>query len=250
MRTGFALLFALGLVFPLIHCGSSDDTTGGTTTTTHPTTTTHTSTGGTGPQGGGGSGATGNTGGTTSQGGGGEGGTVPMPDLYFGDACHCEGNGCQQAGVPKPASPTIVGCDNVPANVTGAALVCLQTYTGSLATNTYFANGYCGLQATTCTGASLICSSAVWGDYPNMTSCPAGTALLTDSVDVTVFGQNATIQTKVCARGCTGAGQCREAETDPADNDSATQYQCMDKGGVKFCYDPRDLGPNYTAVAF
>jgi len=249
MRASNALALAGGLVLPLLSCGSGDDTTGATTTTNPTTTTTpNGGNGGTAPTGGGGSGA---TGGTSTGGGGGAGGSISVPVSWFGDACHCEGNTCEQQGVPKPASPTIVGCENVPTDVTGAALVCLRTYIGTLANKTYFANGYCGLQATTCTGDSVICDSAVWGDYATMVSCPAGTVLLTDTADVTALTIfHATVQTKVCARGCTGTGQCREGETDPADSNAATQYQCMDKGGVKFCYDPRDLGPNYTAAAF
>ena len=175
-----------------------------------------------------------------------EGGST---DQDIGSACSCEGDECQQAGVPKPASGTIVGCDDVPADWTGADRVCLRTYEGPLATNTYFANGYCSLMATRCTGADLICSSAVFGDYDAMTSCPAGTVLLESSQEVDVFGQQATIGSKTCAAGCSGDDDCRGGEPDPV-VDEVTQYACIDKDGVKFCYDPRNLPADYTATAF
>jgi hypothetical protein len=247
MRTRLALLLVAGIALPALSCGSSDETSG-TTTGTGTSTTSNGGHAGTTPNGGGGSGATGGT----NQGG--AGGAISVPDRWFGDACACTDatdNLCAQQTVPKPAAGTIVGCENVPINVTGAALVCLRTYTGPLANKTYFANGYCGLQATACVGDAAICDYAVWGSYASLVACPAGTVLLTDTANVTALGiWSATVETKVCARGCTGASQCREAETDPADGNAATQYACMNKDGVQFCYDPRDLGDNYTAVAF
>jgi hypothetical protein len=104
--------------------------------------------------------------------------------------------------------------------------------------------------ATTCTGAQLICGSAVFGDYAAMTSCPAGSVMISDTQNVDVFGQQATIQNKVCVRTCAGNGDCRTGETDPVLNNEASQYQCVDKGGVKFCYDPRNLSATYTATSF
>ncbi len=247
MRTSIALALAAGLVLPLLNCGSGDDTNGATTTQPTTTTTPNGGNGGTPPSGGGGAGA---TGGTHQGGQGGQGGTISLPESWLGDACTCTGDACNQQGVPKPAGGTIAGCENVPADA-NAALVCLRTYIGSLANNTWFANGYCGLQATSCTGDSVICDSAVWGSVDAMTSCPAGSVLLDDTTEVTALNIfHATVHAKTCARGCTGAGQCREGETDPADSNAPSQYQCMDKGGVKFCYDPRDLGPSYTATAF
>jgi len=38
-------------------------------------------------------------------------------------------------------------------------------------------------------------------------------------------------------------------EPDPV-VDEVTQYACIDKDGVKFCYDPRNLPADYTATAF
>jgi len=168
----------------------------------------------------------------------------------LGAACSCTGTGCSQMGVPKPTGGTIVGCEDVPTGVAGTALACLRSYGGSLATDTYFANGYCALMATQCSGASLICDAAVFGNYAAMTACPAGSVMISDSQAVNVLGQQATISNKVCVKKCTGDGDCRTGETDPVLGNTATQYQCIDKGGVKFCYDPRNLSNSYTATAF
>ena len=151
--------------------------------------------------------------------------------------------------VPAPGDRRHTGVHR-PTDWTGADLVCLRSYEGTFATNTYFANGYCGLMATSCTGSSFICGSAVFGDYDNLTACPAGTVMLQDSQDVTIGTATATIQNKVCVRACTGTGQCRESETDPALGGQPTQYQCINKSGVQFCYDPRNLSANYTATAY
>jgi hypothetical protein len=178
---------------------------------------------------------------------GGDDGTQANQTL--GSSCRCDGEECEQMTVPKPAGGTIIGCDEVPSNIAGAALVCMRTYEGALATNTYFANGFCSLMATQCTGADLICSSAVFGDYDNMTTCPAGTVMLMASQDVDVMGQTATIDNKNCVPSCSTNADCRADEHDPVVDD-ATQYQCIDKDGIKFCYDPRNLDPDYTATAF
>jgi len=170
-------------------------------------------------------------------------------DQDIGSSCSCEGDECVQMGVPKPAGGTIIGCDDVPDDWTGAQKACMQTYEGQLATNTYFANGYCSLMATKCEGAELICSSAVFGDYDAMTSCPGGTVMVVASQDVEVFSQQATIDNKNCVVACETNDDCRVGEHDPV-VDEVTQYQCIDKDGVKFCYDPRNLPAEYTATAF
>ena len=74
--------------------------------------------------------------------------------------------------------------------------------------------------------------------------------MISDTQDVDVFGYQATIQNKECVRMCAGNGDCRTSETDPVLNNDPTQYQCLDQGGVKFCYDPRNLSASYTATAF
>lgn len=174
-------------------------------------------------------------------------------DQGIGSACECTDTECDQLGVPLPngGTGTITGCDDVPTDWTGADRVCLRSYAGSLATKTYFANGYCGLMATTCTGAEMICNSAVFGDYAAMVACPAGTVMIQDTQEVSYSSTlTATIQTKLCAKPCVGAADCRTTETDPVWTDEATQYQCIDKAGVKFCYDPRNLGASYTATQY
>lgn len=170
-------------------------------------------------------------------------------ELGVGSACECTGQGCDNMSVPVPNGGTIVGCDDVPTQ-TGAELVCMQTYSGGLATDTWFANGFCSLMATTCTGAALICDSAVFGDYDTMVACPAGMVMIEDTQEVDVFNNQATIQNKLCAPSCTTSADCREGEEDPKLYDEVTQYQCVDKGGVKFCYDPRNLGTTYTVTQF
>ncbi|MCD6498629.1 MAG: hypothetical protein J7M25_10070 [Deltaproteobacteria bacterium] len=194
-----------------------------------------------------------NDGGTTQDGSQSvDGGTTSDP-LGFGSGCQCQGSDCKQFGVPVPNggnNGTIVGCDHVDQPWTGADLVCLRTYTGTLANNTYFANGYCGLMATSCTGSSTICNNATFGNYDQMTACPTGTVMIQDSQTVSSFGQNATVNSKTCVKSCTASGQCRETETDPVDNNNPTQYQCINKNGVQFCYDPRDLTTNYTATQY
>jgi len=169
---------------------------------------------------------------------------------WIGADCICTGDGCEQMTVPKPNGGTIEGCENVNQPWTGADLVCLRSYSGTLATDTFFANGYCSLMATTCTGDGLICDSAVMGDYANMVACPAGSVLIEDTQDVVVATWSATIESKTCAPVCTDNADCREGEIDPILGDEVSQYQCIDKGGVKFCYDPRNLGASYTATAF
>jgi hypothetical protein len=173
-----------------------------------------------------------------------------MVALGLGEPCTCTGTDCAQMQVPKPAGGTIAGCEQVATDVPGAALVCLRSYGGDLATKTYFANGYCGLMATTCTGADLICTSAVYGDYATMTACPAGSVMLQDSQDVDVIGQQATVKNKLCAKICTSDADCRSGEIDPVLSNETSQYRCIDKGGVKFCDDPRNLSSSYTAAAF
>ncbi len=170
-------------------------------------------------------------------------------DNWLGAACTCTGQDCDQLGVPKPSGGTIEGCENVP-TWTGADLVCLRSYTGALATDTFFANGFCGLMATRCTGDSMICNSAVMGDYDAMLSCPEGSVMIQDSKLVEVFNNTATVDTKVCVPSCETSADCREGETDPVFNDELTQYQCIDKDGTKFCYDIRNLGAGYTATAY
>ncbi len=173
-----------------------------------------------------------------------------MPeDQRLGSACTCDGTACASFGVPRPAGGTIHGCDEVPDDFPGGALACLRSYGGTLSTKTYFANGYCSVMATSCEGASLICDSAVFGSYATMVACPEGTVMIQDTQLVSALGQSATVRNKVCAAPCDTSADCREGEQDP-EHQGPAQYQCVDRAGVKFCYDPRNLGPDYTATSF
>jgi hypothetical protein len=174
---------------------------------------------------------------------------APVSPQTLGSSCSCNGSDCDSAGVPEPTQGTIVGCDHVATNWPGGQRACMRSYDGSFATSTYFANGYCAIMAASCTGASLICNSATAGDYDNMVACPTGSVMLEDTTMVSVFNQSATVHTKLCVQSCGGASDCRTSETDPVWS-APTQYQCLDQGGVKFCYDARNLSASYTAMPF
>ncbi|MDJ0766899.1 MAG: hypothetical protein QNJ97_28250 [Myxococcota bacterium] len=178
------------------------------------------------------------------------------PGKNIGDPCTCEGTGCEQDGfdVPIPNGGTIIGCENVPSGLAGSELVCLRSYVGNAANDTFFANGFCSLMATDCDGNQLICDNAAFGAYADMAACPAGNVLLTYDIDVQVElvpGQalEATVSNKTCTPSCQVEGDCRESETDPVLNQD-TQYACLDKDGIKFCFDPRGLPTDYTAEQF
>jgi hypothetical protein len=177
--------------------------------------------------------------------------TFPYEEVQtIGSACTCQGPDCAQMDVPVPAAETIIGCDDTPDDWTGGVRVCLRTYTGDMAPSTYFANGYCSVMAVRCTGDDLICGSAEVGQFTSMTACPAGTVLLESTVEVSVQSMSATIENKICAAGCATDEDCRTTETDPVLDDEPTQYQCVDRSGVTFCYDPRNLSPGDAATSF
>lgn len=171
-------------------------------------------------------------------------------DQWIGSSCSCSGEECEQMGVPVPNSGEIHGCDEVPADWTGGDRACLRTYEGAVANNTYFANGYCSLMAVACEGHEFICENAVMGDYDAMTECPPGTVMLMDALLVEVMSQTATINNKNCVAACESNDDCRVGETDPVLDNQPTQYECIDKDGVKFCFDPRNLSEEYSVTAF
>ncbi len=174
------------------------------------------------------------------------------PEQWIGTACSCSADGdsvCDLMGVPLVNGGIISGCDSVPAVWTGAERACQRSYPGELSGATYYANGFCTLMAVDCTGNSLVCNPAMFGDYANMQSCPKNTVLLDYSIDVDVMGVQGTLYTKSCAPGCETDEDCRNTEDDPVLGDK-TQYQCLDRDGVRFCQDPRNLGGDYTAEAF
>ncbi len=179
-----------------------------------------------------------------------DGGGDYDPEQWIGSACTCEGADCSMAGAPVPHQGTIVDCDDTPGNWPGAAKVCLRSYGGPLGVKTYYANGYCSVVATKCEGEAIICGTAVMGTFDDMTSCPSGSVLVTSVQEIALSGMTATVDNKTCALACDDDSGCRTGETDPDLNGEATQYACLDKDGVKFCHDPRNLTGDYTAEAF
>jgi hypothetical protein len=167
----------------------------------------------------------------------------------LGSPCTCEGPECEQMGFPDPTGGPIIGCDDVPTNIPGAELACMRTYQSDIA-NTFFANGYCSLIATQCTAMPMVCDALIFGDYDNMTSCPAGSVMITDIQLFVIMEFEVPIPTKNCAASCQSSNECREEEVDPVLGNEPTQYDCLDYDGVKFCYDPRNLSGEYTATQF
>ncbi len=180
-------------------------------------------------------------------------GTVSVGDGNIGSPCSCSGTACEMAGVPIPnGGDAIVGCDGVPTDHAGAR-VCLRSYSGQTVTQTYFANGYCALQSIgNCVGADIVCSSASFGDYATMTSCPAGTVMIEMNVETSMAGglMSATMDSRACVKSCTTDAECRLGETDATFGGEASQYGCIDRDGVKFCFDPRNLSETYSATLF
>ena len=169
---------------------------------------------------------------------------------WIGAPCSCAGDGCDQMGMPVPTGGTISGCEGVPGDWTGAELACLRTNASGVGEPSWFANGFCTVMAVECEGASTICDGSDVGSFDSMTACPAGSALITGSVELTVMGQTATITSKLCAPSCDDVGECREDETDPALDGEPSQYECHELDGARFCYDPRNLGDDATAEAY
>ncbi|MBW1811492.1 MAG: hypothetical protein JRJ87_25105 [Deltaproteobacteria bacterium] len=180
----------------------------------------------------------------------GDGGDQGVVIEGLGSACTCEGVECDQFGFPDPAGGTIVGCDDVPTNISGAALACWRTFESDMFPNTYYANGYCSLMASLCDGVPFVCPMFTIGDYDNMTTCPAGSVMITDSQVFEVMEAQVTVDTKICVASCDSSDDCRIEEVDPVLGNEPTQYDCLDYDGVKFCYDPRNLSEEYTATAF
>ena len=180
-------------------------------------------------------------------------GTVSVGDGNIGSPCSCSDAACEMAGVPIPnGGDAIVGCDGVPTDHAGAR-VCLRSYAGQTVTKTYFANGYCALQSIgNCVGADIVCGSATFGDYATMTSCPAGTVMIEMNVETSMAGGllSATMDSRACVKSCTTDAECRVGETDATFGGEASQYGCIDRDGVKFCYDPRNLSETYSATLF
>jgi hypothetical protein len=169
---------------------------------------------------------------------------------WLGAPCACTGDECEMMGMPMPTGGTITGCENVPTPWTGAELGCMQTNASGLGPESWFANGYCTLMAVDCEGDATLCDDGDVGDLSAMTACPAGSAMLTGSGELDVMGFSAVLTSSLCAPLCETNDDCRVGETDPDLGGEPSQYECHELDGVRFCYDPRNLSDDATAVAY
>lgn len=172
--------------------------------------------------------------------------------LDIGSACTCEGTGCfseYDEDIPIATGGTIIGCDEVATDFVAAELACMRSYKGDVAAHTYYANGYCSLMATDCEGNDLLCDLSIVGSYVDMVACPTGHVLLRYTKSFSTPLGDATLHTKLCANSCDQADNCRIDEFDPIHNADAN-YDCLDKNGVKFCSDARNLPEGYEAEQF
>lgn len=187
-------------------------------------------------------------------------------ELGIGSSCNCTGD-CDIVGSPVPTRGQEQGCSNVPADdFPNAKLACLRSFAGNGMSPKpyYYANGYCTLYASKCVPIldpiNLLCPNTTVGNYDKFSRCPQGTALIS-SVLRLEGGPSGTlikgdVYFKICAPLCETDEDCRIGETDDIFRGAESEYQCLDKDGVKFCLDPRALNnpphdPNdYTAEAF
>lgn len=169
---------------------------------------------------------------------------------WLGAPCICKGEDCEYMGMPQFTKGQIIGCENVPNDWPGVELACMRSYSGELIPEIHFANGYCALESVRCEGDPSICQMTVVGDYQLMNECPRGAGLLFTHATLESMGMVATVYTKICVRSCTADKQCRSDETDPVFNNQPAGYQCVDKEGIGFCYDPRSLTEGYQVMPF
>ena len=172
--------------------------------------------------------------------------SVRSIDKWIGSPCSCEGSGCQALGIPLPTPTegkgTIKGCDNVDlAGIEGAKLVCLQTIDASkfeaLAPPTYFPEGYCAISAVGCEYADEVnengepkktnmCGTAAYGEVGSFTKCPTGSVMIESVFNYGIVGSKSVITNKTCAKACNSDKDCNESG----------EMSCLDRNGVKFCY--------------
>jgi hypothetical protein len=164
-------------------------------------------------------------------------------DTSIGSACSCEGEACtitmgddtRPMPAPDPLEVTFVDCE--PDTTTGATTSCFLSYEGNLGTTTYYQDGYCALSSTSCENNPTLCPTAEYGDYEAHVACPAGTVMLRTTTEV-ADPVAMTIHSKICVASCATDADCR------------TGYDCIDKDGVMFCYDDRNLSGDYEAEQF
>jgi len=174
------------------------------------------------------------------------------PEQWIGTACSCsplDDSPCDISDIPMISQGDITGCDSVPAVWPGAKRACHRSYIGEMIPPGHYANGFCSLVAVGCSGNPMICNLGAIGDYEAMKSCPENTALVEWTLEIDAGGLRGTLSYKNCAPICKTDEDCRNTEDDPV-LEEKTQYQCLDKGGVQFCQDPRNLSSDYTAEAF
>ncbi|MCK9523158.1 MAG: hypothetical protein M0R76_08940 [Proteobacteria bacterium] len=171
-----------------------------------------------------------------------------------GDPCACTAKTCfnnliPTDPVPVPNGGPIVGCGNLPTDHPGAEVVCARSYNGNLSSHIWFANGYCALQATSCDGSSTICNAAEYGDFDAMTTCPTGQVMLENEIEISALIFSAKLKTKTCVKPCTDDADCRIGEHDPV-WDAPGEYACVEKDGIGFCYDARNLPDDYDVTQY
>lgn len=188
-----------------------------------------------------------------SSGDSGTGASLIDKDKWIGSPCKCEGDLCDIAGAPTIHRGNITGCEALPEEWPGALLGCMRTSDNTItiegAPDFYYAQGFCTLIAMGCNGDETICNSAKRGDYELMTSCPEDTVMVAKEDSVSIVGLSSLVQTKLCAPVCEKDADCRIDDFDEVLNEPG-QYECLEKDGVKFCLDSRNLPDDYSAEAF
>lgn len=173
-------------------------------------------------------------------------------EKWIGAACSCDGKGCELMNVPIPApqeNAKLIGCENIDTTgIEGGKVVCLRTISAELsavAPTVYAPGGYCSISAVKAEMSEAdapFAQMASYGDPDKMTSCPAGSALLTSVFDYQIVGRDAKITNKTCVKLCNSDADCN----------TAGEMTCLNKKGVKFCYNETNLklSENYTLQPF
>lgn len=172
------------------------------------------------------------------------------PEKWIGSACRCEDERCSIAGVPNPYIDLSIGCEDVPDDWPGAVKACMRSYTGEFSPPLYYPQGFCTLAALRCSGDEIVCNASnIGSDYEAMTTCPKNTVLIMNHYVIDASGLYGEFDQKLCAPVCSEDSDCRVDEYDDV-FDKPGQYQCVDRNGIRFCIDPRNLPDNYNVEAF
>ncbi len=156
-------------------------------------------------------------------------------EQWLGAACECVGDNCEMFGIPLPQGTPLSGCNNVPVGLPGTQAVCLRTIPEEAkitAPPVWFPQGYCTLSAVACEPASeFTCQMASYGNVDEFKSCPHGSAMLASDFDYEIMGIASELRTRTCAKLC---------ETD-ADCNDAGEVSCVERSGIKFCYNEKNF---------